>query len=110
MVNGYLSSECWADRKQTMKYAAVAAGGPEKAGQRKEHCVQQQNAGRRNPPGKYYRFVYLLSATYRQIGIWRAGGAAALAPLINAGGKDAYRIETAFHWTNGSANPQFVRA
>ena len=27
-----------------------------------------------------------------------------------ARGKDAYRIETAFHWTNGSANPQFVRA
>ncbi|MCI7574728.1 MAG: hypothetical protein MSS94_08375 [Clostridiales bacterium] len=37
-----------------MKYAAVAAGGPEKAGQRKEHCVQQQNAGRISPPGKHY--------------------------------------------------------
>ena len=57
-----------------MKYAAVAAGGPEKAGQRKEHCVQQQNAGRISPPGKYYGFVYLLSATCRQIGIWRIPG------------------------------------
>ena len=27
-----------------------------------------------------------------------------ITPLINAGGKDAYRIGTAYHWANSSAN------